>query len=152
MSGTHEPGTDAASPAPAGTVLGFDFGTRKIGVALGNTITGTARALTTLRPLSNAARDAAIGALIVEWAPVSLVVGRPVHADGRAHAMTALADKFAAHLGRRFGLPVARVDERYTTEIAAIEQEHDREARAAGRDAGAAAIILQTWLDARAAA
>ena len=152
MSGTHESGTERASPAPVGTVLGFDFGTRKIGVALGNTITGTARALTTLRPASNAARDAAIGALIVEWAPVSLVVGRPVHADGREHDVTALADKFAAQLGRRFGLPVARVDERYTSQLAATAQRDGPHVRDAGRDATAAAIILQAWLDERAAA
>jgi len=147
MSGTHEAGA-GRSPAPAGTVLAFDFGTRKIGVALGNTITGTARALDTLREESNAARYAAIGVLVDAWQPIVLVAGRPLHADGTAHATTALADKFARELARRFRLPVEQVDERYTTQVAEIERSGP-DKRGADRDALAAQIILQAWLDAR---
>lgn len=147
MSGTHEAGA-GRSPAPAGTVLAFDFGTRKIGVALGNTITGTARALDTLREESNAARYAAIGVLVDAWQPIVLVAGRPLHADGTAHATTALADKFARELARRFRLPVEQVDERYTTQLAEIERSGPGK-RGADRDALAAQIILQAWLDAR---
>ncbi|HZQ61226.1 MAG TPA: Holliday junction resolvase RuvX [Casimicrobiaceae bacterium] len=145
MSGTHEP---TGLPAPTGTVLAFDFGTRKIGVAVGNTISGTARPLVTLHESSNAARFAAIGALIADWAPVQLVVGRPLHADAKEHAVTALAAKFARDLERRFALPVACVDERYTTQIAQIEREGAKRGRSdPGRDAIAARIILQAWLD-----
>lgn len=145
MSGTHDP---SGSRTPTGTVLAFDFGTRKIGVAVGNTISGTARALVTLHEPSHAARFAAIAALLAEWAPVQLVVGRPLHADAKEHAVTALADTFARELARRFGLPVAQVDERYTTQVAQIDGGHAKRGRTApGRDAAAAQIILQAWLD-----
>ena len=140
MSGTHE-----------GTVLAFDFGTRKIGVALGNTITGTARALVTLGHSTAPARLQAIASLVAEWQPALLVVGRPLHADGTEHAVTALADRFARELHKRFGLPVEQVDERYTTQIAQIGRNTQRRSSRddRGRDADAAQIILQAWLDAR---
>lgn len=145
MSGTHDP---IGCHTPTGTVLAFDFGTRKVGVAVGNTISGTARALVTLHQPSNAARFAAIAALVAEWAPVQLVVGRPLHADAKEHAITALADRFAHDLERRFALPVAQVDERYTTQIADIDRASTGRARGdPGRDAVAAQIILQAWLD-----
>ncbi|MEP7205326.1 MAG: Holliday junction resolvase RuvX [Casimicrobiaceae bacterium] len=150
MSDTHDRRAGAAESVPGGTVLGFDFGTRKIGVAVGNTITGAARALTTVRDEPGSARRAAIGALIVDWAPVALVTGRPLHADGSTHAVTALADAFAQELRQRFALPVEQVDERYTTQIADIERKaRGRYRGEADRDAHAAAIILQAWLDAR---
>jgi putative holliday junction resolvase len=133
--------------APPGTVLAFDFGTRKIGVALGNTVTRSARALLTIRDEATVPRFAAIDALIREWQPSVLVVGRPVHADGSAHEMTARAARFARQLDGRFGLPVVEVDERYTTQLAgAALAAGGREARD-DRDAVAAAIILQAWLD-----
>ena len=132
------------------TVLAFDFGTRKIGVAIGNTLVRVAHPLTTIRGEARAHRFAAIDALIAEWQPQAIVVGRPVHADGTPHEVTSQADKFARSLEGRFGLPVLRVDERFTTEIA------DQDLRAAGvhgaarveaRDAVAAQLILQSWLD-----
>jgi putative Holliday junction resolvase len=149
MSGT--PDAHDLSPALAGTVLGFDFGTRKLGVALGNTVTGSARPLVTVREEAKAARFAAIERLIAEWGPVALVVGRPVHADGTAHETTRLAERFARALRTRFALPVAEVDERYTTQIAdTMQRDHAaRGASAPDRDALAAQIILQAWLDAR---
>ncbi len=151
MSGTHDQADGRRSPAPAGTVLAFDFGTRKIGVAIGNTLTGSARPLVTLRAESNAGRHAAIAALVDEWQPALLVVGRPLHADGTAHDTTALADKFARDLARRFRLPVEHVDERYTTQVAGFELSGAARGRgpAADRDAVAAQIILQAWLDTR---
>ncbi|MEO5700643.1 MAG: Holliday junction resolvase RuvX [Casimicrobiaceae bacterium] len=150
MSDTHDRRAGAAESVPSGAVLGFDFGTRKIGVAVGNTITGVARALTTLRDPPGAARHVAICALIVDWAPIALIIGRPLHADGSPHAVTALADAFALELRRRFALPVEQVDERYTTQIAEIERKaRGRHRGEADRDAYAAAIILQAWLDAR---
>ncbi len=150
MSGTPD-APHAAPPAVSGTVLAFDFGTRKIGVALGNTITGTARALATLRADAAAARMAALEAVVGEWQPALIVVGRPLHADGSEHAVTALADQFARQLRARFGVPVEQIDERYTTQVAQFTQRTRRLSSGGdpGRDAVAAQIILQAWLDAR---
>ena len=132
------------------TVLAFDFGTRRIGVAVGNTVLRVARPLTTIAVEANAARFEALAALIDEWRPDLLVVGRPVHADGEPHEMTARAERFARQLEGRFGLDVARVDERHTTrdaESALAEagvRAGDRKAR---RDQVAAQLILQSWFD-----
>lgn len=137
-------------PDPAATVLAFDFGTRRIGVAVGNTLTRTAAPLTTIEIADPDARLAAIAALVGDWAPAQLVVGVPVHADGREHAMTSRARAFARQLERAFALPVAQVDERYTTAIA--QQMLDASALPRGRhravrDQVAAQVILQSWFD-----
>ncbi|MEO8303589.1 MAG: Holliday junction resolvase RuvX [Betaproteobacteria bacterium] len=132
------------------TVLAFDFGTRRIGVALGNALTRVARPLTTVAGEANAARFAAIASLIDEWQPDLLVVGRPVHADGSEHEMTARAERFARQLEGRFALPVARVDERFTTvgaDAALAEAGVRGPDRKAARDAVAAQFILQSWFD-----
>jgi putative Holliday junction resolvase len=135
---------------PDATVLAFDFGTRRIGVAIGNTRTRMAHPLRTIDAANADARSESIAALRDEWRPEQLVVGLPVHADGKEHAMTARARAFARDLERRFALPVALVDERYSSEIA-------RQALAASgrgsrgdrglRDQVAAQIILQAWFD-----
>ena len=134
-------------------MLAFDFGTRKIGVAVGDTALRVAHPLTTIRSEATGQRFAAIGALISEWRPRTLVIGRPVHADGREHEMTARAERFARSLEGRFGLPVVRVDERFTTRIADAAL-RDAGVRGPGRrdarDAVAAQLILQSWLDLRA--
>ena len=133
------------------TVLAFDFGTRRIGVAMGNTLLRAARPLTTIAAEANAARFAAVAALIGEWQPGLLVVGRPVHADGAEHEMTARAERFARQLEGRFGLRVVRVDERFTSVgadsvlAAAGVRASDRKA---ARDEVAAQLILQSWFDA----
>jgi putative Holliday junction resolvase len=138
------------SKKPDATVLAFDFGTRRIGVAVGNTLTRAARPLTTIDVASASRGFDAIAALIGEWGPAQLVVGLPVHADGLAHAMTTRASDFARAIGERFALPVALVDERHTTQAAASAL---RDAGVGGRvarrerDAVAAQIILQAWLD-----
>jgi putative Holliday junction resolvase len=140
----------AATRADTGTVLAFDFGARKIGVAIGNTLVRVANPLTTIRGESNSERFAAIGALVAEWQPQTLVVGRPLYADGDAHAITAQAERFARALEGRFRLPVMRVDERYTTQIADAQLREAGirgAARAGSRDAVAAQLILQSWLD-----
>src|SRR5512142_3235582 len=145
MSGTRE-----RTQRPEGTVLAFDFGTRKIGVALGNTIVRSAHPLTTIAAEAKALRLDAIGALVGEWKPAALVVGRPVHADGTAHEMTARAERFARTLEERFRLPVHRVDERFTTREAdgrLRERGVRGEARKAARDAVAAQLILEAWFD-----
>jgi putative holliday junction resolvase len=135
---------------PDATVLAFDFGTRRIGVAFGNTLTRVAHPLVTLDTPRKATDYAAIAALIGEWRPERLVVGLPVHADGQPHAMTVRARGFASELEARFAVPVALVDERWTSEAA------EQALRAAGRggragralrDEAAAQIILQAWFD-----
>ena len=140
----------SASGEREATVLAFDFGTRRIGVAVGNTLLRVARPLTTIAAEATAARFAAVAALIDEWQPNVLVVGVPVHADGVPHEMTARAERFARQLEGRFGIEVARVDERYTTEeaesmlAAAGVRAGDRKAV---RDEVAAQLILQAWFD-----
>ncbi|MCL4747656.1 MAG: Holliday junction resolvase RuvX [Burkholderiaceae bacterium] len=132
------------------TLLAFDFGARRTGVAIGNTLTGTARALAQICEPSNERRMERVAALIREWQPQRLVVGRPLHPDGARHESTARCERFARQLAGRFALPVELVDERYSTVAAA--------AQAAGRgpgatlDARAAAIILRQYLDERTSA
>ena len=132
------------------TVLAFDFGTRRTGVAVGNTLVRVAHPLATIAAEANASRLEAIAALIAEWQPGLLVLGRPVHADGTEHAMTARADRFARQLRGRFGLTVAFVDERHTTQDAeatlAAAGAGGRAGKAA-RDQVAAQQILQSWFD-----
>jgi len=140
-----------AQPSPA-TVLAFDFGTRRIGVAVGNTLTRVAQPLTTIATGRDEERFAAIAALLGQWQPGMLVVGIPVHADGAAHAMTARARRFAQQLSGRFRLPVELADERWTTQLAesalAEAGAGGRKGRAV-RDQVAAQIILQGWFDER---
>ena len=135
---------------PDATLLAFDFGARRIGVALGTTRLRTARALTTIDTERNDQRFAAIAALIAEWQPDRLVVGLPLHVDGTPHQMTARARRFAHQLAGRTGLPVVQVDERHTSELARSQLQADgrggREHRAL-RDAVAAQLILQAYLD-----
>ena len=134
-------------------MLAFDFGTRRIGVAIGNTLVGVAHPLVTIEGDSLPTMLAAIAVLIDEWRPQRLVVGMPLHADGTPHAMTAHAGRFVASLESRFGLPVTTVDERYTTQVAQDAQDAGRKGRKgrAQRDQIAAQLILQAWLDDRAA-
>jgi putative Holliday junction resolvase len=133
-----------------GTVLAFDFGEKRIGVATGETLVGSAHPLTVIRAESNDQRFAAIAALIAEWQPERLVVGLPTHVDGTEHAMTRMATRFAERLGRRFGLPVSLADERLTSlDAEARLRETGRNSKSARPlvDAVAAQLILQTWLE-----
>ena len=137
-----------ARPARPQSFLSFDFGTRRVGVASGNTLLGQAQPLKTLA-LEGEARFAAIGALIAEWQPDALVVGVPFHPDGAPHDNTRRAQRFARQLHGRFRLPVHEVDERYSTVEARARGAADADA-----DAGAAAVILEQFfsLDSDAAA
>lgn len=137
--------------AAAGTLLAFDFGEKRIGVAVGEQRTGQAHPLTTIRAEANSDRFAAIAELLAEWRPCHLVVGRPLHLDGTPHAMTARCARFANQLRGRFGLPVDEVDERLTS-VDAEDRLHtaglsSRDARI-HLDAVAAQLILQSFLDA----
>ena len=140
----------AALPA-RGTVLGFDFGLARIGIASGELETCQASALTTVHEESNERRFAAIARLIEEWRPVALVVGIPLHLDGREHELTARCRRFANQLHGRFGLPVHHADERLSSaaaEAALAEAGVKRwRERKAVLDAAAARLILQHFLD-----
>ncbi|MFA7268782.1 MAG: Holliday junction resolvase RuvX [Sterolibacterium sp.] len=135
---------------PDGTLLAFDFGTKRIGVAIGETLLRQARALATIHAESNAARFAAIGKLIAEWQPLLLVVGLPRALDGSEHEMSAACRRFAQRLESRFGLPVTLVDERLSSaeaETRLAEAGLRWEARKQRVDAVAAEIILQDYFD-----
>ncbi len=124
--------------AATAVFLAFDFGTRRVGVASGNSLTGTAQPLATIAA-EGEARFAAIGRLVAQWQPAALVVGVPRHPDGATHENTQRAQRFARQLRGRFGLEVHEVDERYSTTEA-------RSMRAADLDAASAAIILEQFL------
>ena len=133
-----------------GTVLAFDFGEKRIGVATGETLLGNAHPLTVIHAESNDDRLAAIAKLVAEWRPVQLVVGLPTHADGTPHDMTRLAHKFGERLQRRFNLPVGFADERLTSlDAEARLRETGRNSKSAKPllDAVAAQLILQTWFE-----
>ncbi|MCC9646940.1 Holliday junction resolvase RuvX [Rubrivivax sp. JA1029] len=128
----------AAPPAPARSFLAFDFGVRRVGVAVGNTLLAQARPLKTVAAEGDA-RFEAIARLIDEWQPDALVVGVPFHPDGAEHDNTRRARRFARQLHGRFRLPVHEVDERYTTVDALAVGARDA-------DAAAAALILDQHL------
>ena len=140
----------ATAPIPSGTLLAFDFGTKRIGIAVGNTISHTSQPLATINDEKNDTRFAAIAALLEEWQPAALVVGLPCNDDGTPHEMTALCRRFANRLKGRFNLPTLLVDERYTSAAASSVLD---EAGIYGRkqksliDQYAAQQILQAYFD-----
>ena len=120
-----------------GTVLAFDFGLRRIGVAVGE------RELRTAHPLPAVSGFPEIRKLVAEWRPVRLVVGLPVR-DAGAHPLAPRVERFARQLEGRFHLPVARVDERYTS----VEAEGRlRGVKAGSIDSVAAQLILEQYFD-----
>jgi putative Holliday junction resolvase len=137
--------------ASQGSVLAFDFGTRRIGIAVGNNETLHVQALTTLHISDNVRRFAAIAALIDEWEPVRLVVGLPVSLDGDEHELTKRCRRFVNQLRGRFRLPVDMVDERLTSvdaDAAMRDAGLDWTTRKSRLDAVAAQGILQSYFDA----
>jgi putative Holliday junction resolvase len=134
------------------TLLGFDYGPRKIGVAVGQTVTGSATPLTTLRSRGERPDWPGIEALVREWQPSAAVVGLPFQMDDTEVDWSPRVHRFARQLAGRFGLPVHLVDERLTS----IEARRQLTARPGFKiahgdhhhavDALAAALILETWL------
>ena len=124
------------------TALAFDYGERRIGVAVGQTRTRTAQALVTLRVRNGQIDWPAIAKLVAQWQPQQLVVGLPTTEDGQPHVNTAPIARFARRLHGRFALPVAFVDERLSSYAAS----EDPDSRRVGLDAVAARLILETWL------
>lgn len=121
-------------------VLGLDFGTSRIGVAVGNTVTRTARELTTVAYRRRDAADSIAG-IVAEWKPAALVVGHPLDRDGQAQRMSKKAEEFAGSLRERYGIETTLIDERYSSSSARAEK-----GPPAGVDSRAARIILEDWL------
>ena len=113
--GAREIETEKPTQCVSGTVLAFDFGERRIGVAVGELALGIAHPVETIDAVANQPRFSRIAALIDEWQPVLLVVGLPRRMDGTEHQMTELARKFARRLHGRFGIEIALEDERLTS-------------------------------------
>ena len=122
------------------TVMSFDFGLKRIGVAVGNLLIKQAQPLTIIDAATNAAKFAAIGTVINEWQPSSIVVGLPLHPDGAEHEMTLRCRRFANQITGRYGVATVLIDERYTSAVlSASRGEHV--------DSQAAALILQQFFD-----
>lgn len=122
------------------TVLGFDFGLKRIGVAVGNTLTRHAQPLKVITAEANAIKFADILKLVDAWHPSRLIVGIPFHPDGAEHDMTLRCRRFANQLTGRCNLPVVLVDERYSSAVIKAK-------RFEVIDALAASIILQQYFD-----
>ena len=132
-----------------GTLIGFDFGSRRIGVAVGETSTRIASPLGAIEAEANDARFAAIGRIVDEWRPAGFVVGLPRHADGSEHEVAKLAEKFGRRLEARYKVPVRFVDETLTSAEAeaSLKRTRTRAGAKSDVDALAAMLILQSYLD-----
>ena len=134
-------------------MLAFDYGERRIGVAVGNTLTATAEPLTTLARTAAGPDWNAIAGLFESWRPEVAVVGVPYNMDGTRGRLAPAAEAFAAELGRRFGVEVAAVDERLSSREAEEALRERRRSGALGRrvrrgdaDSEAARVLLRQWL------
>jgi putative Holliday junction resolvase len=133
------------------TILAFDFGLRRIGVAVGQDVTASASPVGVVRNESDGVDHDRIGELIAEWRPTTLVVGLPLHADGTQGDITAAARRFADELAR-YAIPVETVDERYTSIEAERVLKKARQQGSRGRisredvDAAAAVMIAERYL------
>lgn len=159
MSGSPTPRPPAAQPPVAQIILAFDYGTRRIGVASGNTLTRTAQAVTTVDCAAGNPPWESIDRLLRDYRPAQLVVGLPYNMDGTATLLTEVSRSFARDLQVRYTLPVALVDERLSSREAEAQL---RDARAHGLkrhrttradvDMIAARILLERWFEAPEAA
>lgn len=122
------------------TVLAFDFGLKRIGVAVGNTLIRQAQPLKVIEAATNEDKFSAVAQLIAEWQPKLVAVGLPLHPDGVEHEMSVRCRRFANQIRGRFGVDTVLVDERYTSAVLAAgrDQRIDHEA---------AALILQQYFD-----
>jgi putative Holliday junction resolvase len=139
MPGTHD------------TILAFDFGRRRIGIAVGQQVTGSANPLTVVKNGESGPDWQEIGKLVQEWQPASIVVGMPSNADGSRAKIATWVDEFVDEL-RRFERPVYTVDERYTSLEAEEMLKSERAMGLRGRirkemiDSAAAVLIAERWL------
>ncbi len=132
------------------TILGFDYGRSRIGVAVGQNITGTASPLETIKADQGKPDWPSVQRLIDEWKPNLFVVGMPKNMDGTEHQLTATITRFGNQLHGRYGLQVHYIDERLSS-VEAERKLREMPGRAK-KDKGvidqiAAQLILQTWLD-----
>jgi putative Holliday junction resolvase len=135
---------------PPEVLLGFDFGTKRIGVAIGQTVTRTARPLTMIPADAGTSSWDAIKKLIKDWNPDALIVGIPLNMDGTTQPLTDLAKQFIASLKQQCDLPIYEVDERLTSVIAkdnVFKEGGYRALKKTQIDSIAAQMILQSWLD-----
>ena len=139
-------------PDAISTVLGFDYGARRIGVAVGNALTGTARALEVVANGTQGPDWARVDGLVREWRPQILLIGLPLTMDGEEQKNSAAARTFAAQIGERCKLPARLVDERLSSHEAAQRFAQRRAGGSARRkdaqtlDAVAAEVIVEQWL------
>ena len=141
----------AQTDKPPRLLLGFDYGSKQIGVAVGQVITGQARELCILKAQNGVPDWQKVEALIREWQPDAMVVGLPLNMDGTPSEMSERAEKFARRLNGRFNQPVHTHDERLTTYEAKgqrLQQGQNGGYRERPVDALAAALLLQGWLEA----
>ena len=141
-------------PTQTKSIMGFDFGRRRIGVAIGQTLTRAASPLTTIAH-RNEPDWAAIERLIAEWQPDMLLVGLPLHADGSPSPLSQQAHSFSLQLKKRFRLSVLTIDERLSSreaeQLLAQSPKRSQRRNKAAVDSLAAAIIVETWLHQEAA-
>ena len=123
------------------TVLAFDFGLKRIGVAVGNTLIRQAQPLQVIDEATNDGKFDAIAQLLAEWQPQRVIVGLPLHPDGAEHEMSVRCRRFANQIHGRFGIETVLVDERYTSAV--LTQRRGQHV-----DHEAAALILQQYFDA----
>ena len=135
-----EPISGSPSATPNASLLAFDFGLKRLGVAVGNTLLKQAQPLTVISAQSHDTKFAAIAALLKEWQVSHCVVGLPSYPDGTEHAMSARCRRFAHQLEGRFGVTTSLVDERYTSAV-------QNARRGQSDDSQAAALILQQYFD-----
>ncbi len=124
------------------TILGFDFGLRRIGIAVGQSVTGTATPLHVVPAKAGQPNWSFIGDLIDGWQPTQLLVGLPLNMDGTASELSQRAEKFARRLHGRFGIRVDTIDERLSSREAQALDSHQNQPI----DALAAVVIIETWL------
>ncbi len=132
------------------TVLGIDYGLKRIGIASGQTITGSASPITTLNRINGSTDWDALGQLINQWKPQALIVGMPYYLDGKENDMTKTVEKFCLELEQRFAIPIFKINEALSSYEA---EEMLKKNTKIGKhnkheiDKMAAAIIVQNWLD-----
>ena len=139
-----------SSHRPMGAILAFDFGEKRIGVAVGDLELGLAHPLVTVSDENTVRRFDSIASLVAEWQPVLLVVGLPTYADGTEHELSRLSRRFARRLEGRFGIKTVLVDERYTSVSASAvlrEAGVKKKKRKPVLDQVAAQLILQSYFD-----
>ena len=125
---------------PVTIVLGFDYGMKRIGVAVGNSLTGSAQAMSVIQNVNSEQTLQKIKELIHEWQPSCLVVGLPLHPDGAEHGMTKRSRSFGQQLAKQFGKPIHFIDERYSSVL--LEQDAQYQGSV---DSHAAGVLLEQF-------